>query len=97
MDDTASIQILEAAMRAVTFYLDVHVDCARRIVAVEGAVAAICKFKLLKKILLCFALLGLGAVYSAFRTTLMNIRTSGDVTTTPFANIIQAESFQILT
>ena len=30
-------------MRAVTFYLDVHVDCARRIVAVDGAVAAICR------------------------------------------------------
>ena len=30
-------------MRAVTYYLDVSSDCARRVVAVEGALAAICK------------------------------------------------------
>lgn len=29
-------------MRAVTFYLDMSGDCARRIVAVEGAIQAIC-------------------------------------------------------
>lgn len=29
-------------MRAMTFYLDVSADCARRIVGVDGAVAAIC-------------------------------------------------------
>jgi hypothetical protein len=33
---------MEAAMRAMTFYLDVSADCARRIVSVDGAVAAIC-------------------------------------------------------
>lgn len=30
-------------MRATTFYLDVSADCARRIIAVEGAVAMICR------------------------------------------------------
>ena len=34
--------VMEAAMRAMTFYLDVSADCARRIVGVEGTVAAIC-------------------------------------------------------
>jgi E3 ubiquitin-protein ligase HECTD1 len=43
LDESASINVLEAAMRAVTFYLDVSGDCARRIVGVEGAVAVICK------------------------------------------------------
>ena len=43
LDDDASITVLEATMRAITFYLDVSGDCARRIVGVEGAVTAICK------------------------------------------------------
>eukprot|EP00051_Salpingoeca_urceolata_P006568 m.86770 g.86770 ORF g.86770 m.86770 type:complete len:2399 (+) comp14887_c1_seq1:143-7339(+) len=42
LEDTATTAVLEAAMRAVTFYLDVSTDCARRIVSVEGAVPAIC-------------------------------------------------------
>ena len=42
LDETASTTVLEAAMRAVTFYLDVSSDCTRHIVAVEGAVSAIC-------------------------------------------------------
>ena len=42
LDATAEIDLLEAAMRAVTHYLDVHVDCARRVTSVEGAVPAIC-------------------------------------------------------
>lgn len=40
--EEAPINVLEAAMRAMTFYLDVSADCARRIVSVDGAVAAIC-------------------------------------------------------
>jgi hypothetical protein len=42
LDPAADVDLLEAAMRAVTHYLDVHVDCARRVTSVEGAVAAIC-------------------------------------------------------
>jgi E3 ubiquitin-protein ligase HECTD1 len=42
LDETVAIGVLEAAMRAVTFYLDVSSDCTRHIVSVEGAVAAIC-------------------------------------------------------
>lgn len=41
--EDATITVLEAAMRALTFYLDVSGDCARRIVGVEGAVEGICK------------------------------------------------------
>eukprot|EP00036_Acanthoecidae_sp_10tr_P012628 CAMPEP_0206295484 /NCGR_PEP_ID=MMETSP0106_2-20121207/5189_1 /ASSEMBLY_ACC=CAM_ASM_000206 /TAXON_ID=81532 /ORGANISM="Acanthoeca-like sp., Strain 10tr" /LENGTH=2416 /DNA_ID=CAMNT_0053726137 /DNA_START=1 /DNA_END=7251 /DNA_ORIENTATION=- len=42
VDEAAPIMCLEAAMRAVTFYLDMSVDCARRIIAVDGALAAMC-------------------------------------------------------
>lgn len=35
LDENAAISTLEAAMRAVTFYLDMSVDCARRIIGVE--------------------------------------------------------------
>ena len=42
LDETAQTSTLEAAMRAVTFYLDVSGDCVRKVVQVEGAVAAIC-------------------------------------------------------
>ena len=35
-------QVLEVTARAITYYLDVSAECTRRIVAVEGAVKAIC-------------------------------------------------------
>ena len=41
-DDTAPENIVEVTSRAITFYLDVSSDCARRVVAHEGAVAALC-------------------------------------------------------
>ena len=34
--------MLEVTARAITYYLDVSAECTRRIVAVEGAVKAIC-------------------------------------------------------
>ena len=34
--------MLEVTARATTYYLDVSAECTRRIVAVEGAVKAIC-------------------------------------------------------
>jgi hypothetical protein len=43
LDPSATVGVLEAAMRAVTFYLDVSADCARFISGVAGAVAAIGK------------------------------------------------------
>lgn len=43
LDESATTAVLEAAMRAVTFYLDVSSDCTRHIVSVEGAVSAICR------------------------------------------------------
>eukprot|EP00041_Stephanoeca_diplocostata_P036623 m.1344514 g.1344514 ORF g.1344514 m.1344514 type:complete len:2563 (-) comp24902_c1_seq2:195-7883(-) len=42
LDEKAATSTLEAAMRAVTFYLDMSVDCARRIIGVDGALTAIC-------------------------------------------------------
>eukprot|EP00053_Salpingoeca_punica_P020085 m.207429 g.207429 ORF g.207429 m.207429 type:complete len:2206 (+) comp17789_c0_seq4:215-6832(+) len=39
----APINVLEAASRAITFYIDVSADCTRKVVTVDGAVAAICK------------------------------------------------------
>ena len=36
------MQVLEVTARAITYYLDVSAECTRRIVAVEGAVKAIC-------------------------------------------------------
>ena len=41
LDPTAPNHVLEVAARAVTYYLDVSVDCSRRIVAVDGALKAI--------------------------------------------------------
>ena len=35
-------QVLEVTARAITYYLDVSAECTRRIVAVEGAVKAMC-------------------------------------------------------
>ncbi len=34
--------MLEVTARAITYYLDVSAECTRRIVAVEGAVKAMC-------------------------------------------------------
>ena len=34
--------MLEVTARAITYYLDVSAECTRRIVAVEGAVKALC-------------------------------------------------------
>jgi len=34
--------VLEVTARAITYYLDVSAECTRRIVAVEGAVKALC-------------------------------------------------------
>jgi E3 ubiquitin-protein ligase HECTD1 len=34
--------VLEVTARAITYYLDVSAECTRRIVAVEGAVKAMC-------------------------------------------------------
>lgn len=34
--------MLEVTARAITYYLDVSAECTRRIVAMEGAVKAIC-------------------------------------------------------
>ena len=33
---------MEVTARAITYYLDVSADCTRRIVAVDGAIKAIC-------------------------------------------------------
>lgn len=42
LDEEAPDQVLEVTARAVTYYLDVSAECTRRIVAVEGAVKAMC-------------------------------------------------------
>lgn len=34
--------MLEVTARAITYYLDVSAECTRRIVAVEGAIKALC-------------------------------------------------------
>ena len=36
------LQILEVTARAITYYLDVSAECTRRIVAIDGAIKAIC-------------------------------------------------------
>lgn len=41
MDPEAPVNVLEVTARALTYYLDVSVDCTRRIVAVDGALKAI--------------------------------------------------------
>ena len=41
MDPQAPDNILEVTARALTYYLDVSVDCTRRIIAVDGALKAI--------------------------------------------------------
>ena len=42
LDETAPDNVLEVTARAITYYLDVSAECTRRIVAVEGAVKALC-------------------------------------------------------
>lgn len=42
LDEEAPDQVLEVTARAVTYYLDVSAECTRRIVAVDGAVKAMC-------------------------------------------------------
>lgn len=42
-DETAPPNVIEATLRAVTFYLDVSADCIRRVVSVDGALAAMCQ------------------------------------------------------
>lgn len=42
LDDSAPDNVLEVTARAITYYLDVSAECTRRIVAVDGAVKALC-------------------------------------------------------
>ena len=42
LDDCAPDNVLEVTARAITYYLDVSAECTRRIVAVDGAIKAIC-------------------------------------------------------
>ncbi|XP_074662874.1 E3 ubiquitin-protein ligase HECTD1-like [Tubulanus polymorphus] len=42
LDECAPDNVLEVTARAVTYYLDVSAECTRRIVAVDGAIKAIC-------------------------------------------------------
>lgn len=42
LDEMAPESVLEVTARALTYYLDVSAECTRRIVAVEGAVKAVC-------------------------------------------------------
>lgn len=42
LDESATDSVLEVTARAITYYLDVSAECTRRIVAVDGALKAIC-------------------------------------------------------
>ncbi|XP_024878263.1 E3 ubiquitin-protein ligase HECTD1 isoform X3 [Temnothorax curvispinosus] len=42
LDDVVPDSVLEVTARAITYYLDVSAECTRRVVAMEGAVKAIC-------------------------------------------------------
>ncbi|XP_070495105.1 E3 ubiquitin-protein ligase Ufd4 isoform X2 [Chironomus tepperi] len=42
LDELAPENILEVTARAITYYLDVSAECTRRIVAIDGAIKAIC-------------------------------------------------------
>ncbi|XP_019870714.1 E3 ubiquitin-protein ligase HECTD1 isoform X2 [Aethina tumida] len=42
LDEQAPENVLEVTARAITYYLDVSAECTRRIVAIDGAVRAIC-------------------------------------------------------
>lgn len=42
LDEHAPENVLEVTARAITYYLDVSAECTRRIVAMDGAIRAIC-------------------------------------------------------
>ncbi|XP_050310432.1 E3 ubiquitin-protein ligase Ufd4 [Anthonomus grandis grandis] len=42
LDEQAPENVLEVTARAITYYLDVSAECTRRIVAIDGAIKAIC-------------------------------------------------------
>ena len=42
LDDSAPDNVLEVTARAITYYLDVSAECTRRIIAVDGAIKALC-------------------------------------------------------
>ncbi|XP_077299031.1 ubiquitin fusion-degradation 4-like isoform X2 [Arctopsyche grandis] len=42
LDECAPDNVLEVTARAITYYLDISAECTRRIVAIDGAVKAIC-------------------------------------------------------
>lgn len=42
LDEQAPENVLEVTARAITYYLDVSAECTRRIVAMDGAIRAIC-------------------------------------------------------
>nr|CAD7200637.1 unnamed protein product [Timema douglasi] len=42
LDECAPDNVLEVTARAITYYLDVSAECTRRIIAMDGAVKAIC-------------------------------------------------------
>jgi E3 ubiquitin-protein ligase HECTD1 len=42
LDERAPDNVLEVTARAITYYLDVSGECTRRIVAIEGAIRALC-------------------------------------------------------
>ena len=42
-DEAASPTVIEATLRAITFYLDVSAECVQRVVSVEGTLQAICR------------------------------------------------------
>ena len=42
LDEHAPDSVLEVTARAITYYLDVSAECTRRVVAMEGAIKAIC-------------------------------------------------------
>ena len=53
--------------RAITYYLDVSAECTRRIVAVEGAVKAICtRLEVVDLTNRCVILKPIRAIYSNF-------------------------------
>ena len=54
LDEEAPDQVLEVTARAITYYLDVSAECTRRIVAVEGAIKAMCNRYVLTYLVLCF-------------------------------------------
>lgn len=42
LDEMAPENVLEVTSRAITYYLDVSAECTRRIIAIDGAIKAIC-------------------------------------------------------